>query len=627
MYILRCAHLLRGARHLSPATAPGARRSHLSRDWRPEDRTRHRRLQPNQRDRHLARSGLHRVAHPPLLIWNPQFRRWAGSVRSAQSARRSRGCSPRWPIRSTTRSGSPGPNGWVHYQPELQLWDQGVVPDGVVSHRLRSEQSRRRALSSAPGGGWQLLPRGGMVPVPAQRARHGRSWPASRRAGAPQQPRAPGQCGAILTDSSLRNVPLHRGRALVRQSGVVSRHLRASALLYVQDGAAIPERLPLRPAVAIGSARCSAGPAGSGPAPTALRWRMPRSRSCESDLREFRSRPRPAGHWDAVQPGARAGRAGQGDLGRDRPRRGANRSGGRSGSSWSTRAAGCPTAGSTRSSSRPAGRITVGTARGIARMDDSLRVDAGGAALRRRGLRGLPGGRLGLGRHPARLASGRCPGRRTWCGRQGLASASAPGAGRGSRYAGRHAGGAHPRPDRSGAIRGPGVDPRPQPLRPARPASPLRARRPGLLGRGRARRRVRAAAHAAAPPAARGRPARRQRTISRWIATISGSRPTAAWCASGSTPFARDPSAPRATGDRRLVPDREFDRIRQIAARPGRPRTADWATTARCCADGEDAGRVSTDVSVEGVHFRLDWIVARGGRLARHRGGAVGSGG
>src|SRR3982750_3534977 len=65
-----------------------------------------------------------------VLIWNPQFHQWQGPYDPPD---------PRMLVRVTGALVDPLDNSlwlaaadrWIHFQPELQIWDQGVVPGGV----------------------------------------------------------------------------------------------------------------------------------------------------------------------------------------------------------------------------------------------------------------------------------------------------------------------------------------------------------------------------------------------------------------------------------------------------------------------------------------------------------------
>src|SRR5688500_4409031 len=102
----------------------------FTRDWRPEDRTV---LGDFSRVNAIATSSDRVFITSPagVLIWNPQFQRWEGSFDPP-----SRGMldgvftgladpldNSLWLARA---------DGWVHYQPDIQLWDQGAVPEGVL---------------------------------------------------------------------------------------------------------------------------------------------------------------------------------------------------------------------------------------------------------------------------------------------------------------------------------------------------------------------------------------------------------------------------------------------------------------------------------------------------------------
>src|SRR5690349_16532838 len=100
-----------------------------SRDWRPEDRSV---IGDFSRITAVA-AALDRVyvsSPTAVLIWNPQFRQWQGPYDPPSAAVLQRVFAALidpldnslWLARS---------DGWTHFQPELQLWDQGAVPDGV----------------------------------------------------------------------------------------------------------------------------------------------------------------------------------------------------------------------------------------------------------------------------------------------------------------------------------------------------------------------------------------------------------------------------------------------------------------------------------------------------------------
>ncbi len=113
--------------------------------------------------------------------------------------------------------------------------------------------------------------------------------------------------------------------------------------------------------------------------------------------------------------------------------------------------------------------------------------------------------------------------------------------------------------------------------------------------------RIRAARHAAAPSPARRRPARRhQRSRGGRRLSLGRHRP---W--TGALPAECDPPMMRARPGQRLAlgPGPEFDRIRKIAQVLGEQGTG-LGDDCGLVSEGEEFIALSTDVSVEGVHFR-----------------------
>ena len=423
------------------------------------------------------------VSPSAVLIWNPQFQRWEGSFDPPDSIAARAGSSPVSPIRWTTHSGWRVRTGGCTISPisscGIRVW---CLTGSSPSPSIRTIPPP--VSISAPGAAGSCCLAAATVPVPAQApgtpARAGLG-----RAGDSQQPLASGQRGRDSDRQPPAQRPLHRGRAGVRQPGLVSRHLRdRRAVRGGRCGAA--RAAQLRPAIGSGRCASSAGPAGSGPAPTGLRLRMPRSRLSPAILRNFdRSRVRrPLGTpFDQVRDLAGQGKAiwAATDLGVAR----VNPADGRIELVDDSR--GLPDSRVYSIASR-GGRITVGTERGIARISDSLDGGAVSAVLLRSRLRGLPGRRLGLGRNSVPACSWRCP------GSGGPGAAGGPDltqptdSGRGPRYSGRHAGGPHPRRAPLARSADPPMDTGAEPLRAARPPASLRSRGPGLLGRGRSRR-------------------------------------------------------------------------------------------------------------------------------------------
>ena len=347
--------------------APPSRAQSFTRDWRPEDRTV---IGDFSRINAIATSSdrVYIVSPSALLIWNPLFRRWEGSFDPPN---------PSLLARVFTGLADPldnslwlaRPDGWVHYQPDIQLWDQGTVPDGVVAIAFDQDN---------PGAGlyirtrreWQQLPRGGTVALPAQ--------PPARPVVAESveqavrsNPSLQANAAAILSDSRLRGV---RYTAAARAFDNRGWYLGTSGIgaLYVDDGAALPQRLNFGlPAERVGAVLSWPGGVWAGTNRTPL---ADASLSfVASDLSEFRSLPGPSATGTPFdQFGDLAGQ-GRGvwaatDLGVAR----INPASGRMELVDDSR--GLPDSRVNSIVSR-GGRITVGTARGVARISDSLQVE------------------------------------------------------------------------------------------------------------------------------------------------------------------------------------------------------------------------------------------------------------
>ncbi len=220
------------------AMVSGAAAQSPSRDWRPEDRTV---IGNFSRITSIATS-MERVyvtAPTSLVIRHSQFQTWSG---------------PYQPPRRDALVGVfaalvdpldqslwlARPDGWVHFQPELQIWDEGRVPDAVVTIAF-DESDPIGGLHIRTRGGWFVLPRGGIVPTPGR---------------PPARPLVP-----TRVEDVLRQVPtLQTNAAQLMDSRMRPARFTAAArsfdnqgwylgterlgLLFLQDATAIPERLP-----------------------------------------------------------------------------------------------------------------------------------------------------------------------------------------------------------------------------------------------------------------------------------------------------------------------------------------------------------------------------------------------
>lgn len=220
------------------AAAAPARAQSASRDWRPEDRTI---IGDFSRITSVA-TAIDRVyATSPgsLLIWNPQFHQWEGPYTPPDPA----GLGPviaalvdpldhsLWLAR---------PDGWIHFQPELQLWDQGPVADRVQTIAFDADDPAT-GLYLRTGRGWLLLPRGGLVPT-GSRGPARPILPARIDDVLRSNPGLQANAAQILVDPRLN---VARFTAAARSSDNLGWYLGTSGvgLLFLPDGAALPERL------------------------------------------------------------------------------------------------------------------------------------------------------------------------------------------------------------------------------------------------------------------------------------------------------------------------------------------------------------------------------------------------
>ncbi len=338
----------------------------FTRDWRPEERTV---IGDFTRVSAIASSSerVYIVSSSAVLVWNPQFRHWEGSFDPPDPSLLQRVFSALadpldnslWLARQ---------DGWVHYQPDLQLWDQGRVPDGVVSIAF-DQDNLGAGLYFRTRRGWQLLPRGGGFPSPSSGP--GRPLaPATVEQAVRSNPALQANAAAVLTDNRLRTV---RYTAAARSFDNRGWYLGTSGIgaLYADDGSALPERLTFGlPSEQVGAVFSWPGGVWAGTTRTPLVDAA--LTFVGSDLSEFRSFPGPSAMgapFDHVQDLAGQGKSiwaatNQG-VARVNPAEGRVQ--------LVDEGRGLPDRRTYSIVSR-GGRITVGTGRGIARISDSLEV-------------------------------------------------------------------------------------------------------------------------------------------------------------------------------------------------------------------------------------------------------------
>lgn len=337
-----------------------------SRDWPPADRTV---IGDFTRITTVA-SALDRVyvtSPTSLLIWHPQLQQWEGPFDPPDLGLLNRVfASLVDPLDNSLWLARP--DGWVHFQPELQVWDRGLA-SGIVAIAFDSADPVA-GLYLRTRSEWLLVPHGGIAASPS-RAPARPATPARVDDVLRSNPTLQANAAQILVDPRLGVV---RFTAAARGFENQGWYLGTSGvgLLYLQDGAALPDRLPFGlPSSAVGAVF------GAADGVWAATDRTPQADAAltfvDPELKRFRSLHGPPASgvpftqtrhlvgqekslWVATDFGlARVGMTdGRIDL-VDASR-------------------GLPDSRVYAVVSRQ-GRITVGTARGVARVNDSLRVD------------------------------------------------------------------------------------------------------------------------------------------------------------------------------------------------------------------------------------------------------------
>jgi len=344
-----------------------ARAQSPSRDWRPEDRTV---IGDFSRISSVATAidRVYATSPSAVIIWNPQFRQWQGPYDPPD---------PTMLARVTGSLVDPLDNslwlarldGWVHFQPELQTWDQGVVPDGVLAIAFDGNDPTTGVYFRTRRG-WLLLPRGGLVPEQGRVPAHP-TTPARVDDVIRANPTLQANAAQILVDPRLG---VARFTAAARSIDNLGWYLGTwgVGLLFLPDGAALPERLPfgLRSPV-VGAV--FAWPDGVWAAQSRTTQSEAALTFVDRELKEFKSlQGLPASGLPFAQVRKMAGQGSALWAATDRGLARVATGNGRVDLLDESR--GLPDSRVYAVVSRQ-GRLTVGTRRGLVRVDDSLRIE------------------------------------------------------------------------------------------------------------------------------------------------------------------------------------------------------------------------------------------------------------
>jgi len=338
-----------------------------TRDWRPSDRT----LIGDFSRITAVAAALERVyisSPSAVLIWRPLARQWEGPYDPPDPTRLTRVFSALvdpldnslWLART---------DGWLHFQPELQLWDAGAVPEGILAIAFDATDPAA-GLYFRTRTGWLLLSRGAINPTltrgPARPVGPGSVDDAVRTS-----PTLRANAAQILLDPRLQSVQY---TAAARSFDNRGWYLGTSGVgtLYLEDGAALPERLAFGlPSPIVGAVVGWTG--GVWAATDRTPFADAALTFIEGDLREFRSiRGRPATGVPFSQIRKLVGQGTSLWAATDRGLARIETSG--DGIQHLAEASGLPDSRVYAVVSRQ-GRITVGTAHGLVRVNDSLRVE------------------------------------------------------------------------------------------------------------------------------------------------------------------------------------------------------------------------------------------------------------
>jgi ligand-binding sensor domain-containing protein len=253
-----------------------------TRDWRPEDRVV---VGDFSTITSVAAASDRIYATSPdqLLVRQAKFREWEGTVDPPDPALlRGVFVSLADPLDNSLWLARP--NAWVHYEPNLRLWTSGAAP-GRITGIAFDLANPLGGLLLRTAGGWFEVSRGG-VEATAASAPVRPLLPVSAQQFLQQHPSVAAMSSAFLLDGRMAQAEFTAAaQSFDRQGWYLG--TAGAGLFYLQEGAAIPERLPfgvLGPSVTA----LFAAPGGIWTASERTTGTYAAMTYASSDLRDFR---------------------------------------------------------------------------------------------------------------------------------------------------------------------------------------------------------------------------------------------------------------------------------------------------------------------------------------------------
>jgi hypothetical protein len=253
-----------------------------TRDWRPADRVV---VGDFSTITSVAAASDRIYATSPdqLLIRQAQFREWEGTVDPpAPDLLRGVFISLADPLDNSLWLATP--NAWIHYEPNLRLWSSGAAP-GRISGIAFDLANPLGGLLLRTAGGWFEVARGGATATTAS-APERPLLPVSAPQFLQQHPSVAAMSSSFLLDGRMMQAEFTSAAQSFDRLGWYL-GTAGAGLFYLQEGAAIPERLPfgvLGPSVTA----LFAAPGGIWAASERTAGNYATMSYASSDLREFR---------------------------------------------------------------------------------------------------------------------------------------------------------------------------------------------------------------------------------------------------------------------------------------------------------------------------------------------------